>query len=401
MKTSTRALRLIREQCLSTTLAKSIRTSCRPTTIPLNLAPLRSRPFSSTALKASLGDQHNKETDRLARQFEEQNEQKDNRQSRRRLFWLGVILVAIPGSAHLWSQWRDAELWDFDHFSPFTIMKRENVSSTAFILTVRPCYGPKNHGAKDSVYKKHWEQGTWNVDIAQPEMQITRAYTPLPPTESDRPDELRFLIRKEPRGEVSGYLSRLPVGAEVKIRRGRSGLDVADFKERSITDMVFLAGGTGVVPAMQFAHSLFEEQTFQNWKPRLHIVWANRRREDCLGGDSQSRWTPNEGKPKNPIVKELEDMQRKHPEQLSIEYVVDEERTSINETRILQIARTMPIPSPNRPNFIFVSGPEGFVKYFAGSTVQERFQKEYGKMVPIRGLLGRMNLAGWEIIQLD
>ncbi|KAF8856907.1 hypothetical protein BDZ45DRAFT_593578 [Acephala macrosclerotiorum] len=282
---------------------------------------------------------------------------------------------------------------------PFTITKRERVSSTAFILTVRPQLGPSNRFKVDP-YKESWRRGTWAVSIAQPEMQIARAYTPLPPTDSeDRCDELRFLIRVEPGGEVSGYLNRLPVGSKVYIRGsgpGSTGLDLEDMQKLEVTNMVFLVGGTGIAPAMQFAHSLLEEQQYQDWRPKMHIVWANRRREDCLGGNSEPG--ESEGKPMHRIVKELEVLKSKHPDQLSVDYVVDEERTSIDDSKVLQITR-MPALSTSGPNYIFVSGPKGFVKYFAGQTAREMVERPQSRTDG--GMLGRLNLKGWEIIPMD
>lgn len=402
MRLLTRALCFARRQCILTISSRPIRTSWRLPTAPIKLTALHLRPFSSTQLNASFQDRRNEEFERLTKEEEEKTQKKKLRSDKRWNYGWLVIWFPVLG----WVFWHQSKLetsvWQENEYMPFTITKREQVSSTAFILTVRPQLGPSNRFQVDP-YKESWRRGTWVVSIAQPEMQIARAYTPLPPTGyEDRCDELRFLIRVERRGEVSGYLNRLPVGSKVHIRGGRgpgfAGLDVEDMHKMGVTNMVFLVGGTGIAPAMQFAHSLLEEQQHQeDWRPKMHIVWANRRREDCLGGNGEPN--TSEGKRMNRIVKELEVLKSKHLDQLSIDYVVDEERTSIDESKVLQIARTMPAPSTGGPNYIFVSGPEGFVKYFTGQTAMERV--EWGENLPVGGLLGRMNLRGWEVIQLD
>lgn len=395
-----RALRFPLSQCLLPIRHRPLQTPRRFLPTPCKLAVFSFRPFSSTIPNASFQDRRAEELERLTR---EQENKIQTRRSRRQKRWnygyLGVFGTLVLICAWFEIAYKDSVLHD-RIYTPFTITKREKVSSTAFILTVRPQWGPSDRTKVDP-YKKFWKQGTWAVSIAQPEMQIARAYTPLPPTGSeDKCDELRFLIRVERGGEVSGYLNRLPVGSKVLLREGRgpgsAGLNVEDMHNMGVENMVFLVGGTGIAPAMQFAHSLLEEEQWQDWRPKMHIVWANRRREDCLGDNGDS--ATDDGRRLNRIVMELEALKSKHPDQLSIDYVVDEERTSIDESRVLQIARTMPA-STHRTNYIFVSGPQGFVKYFSGQTVLDRVDRSESHADG--GLLGRMNLRGWEVIPLD
>ncbi|KUJ11502.1 uncharacterized protein LY89DRAFT_654124 [Mollisia scopiformis] len=287
----------------------------------------------------------------------------------------------------------DSSIWRGRTPTPFTIVKRENVSSTAFILTVRPQVS-QHHLRDNDPYSEFWNFGTWAVKIVQPELQISRYYTPLPPLDTDRSEKLRFLIRKIEDGEVSVYLDRLSVGGKVKLYEptGTAGLNSSD----DVTDVVFLAGGTGIAPAMGFAYSLLERK-HANEGPRIHILWANRRREDCLGGDSHSGTTPREGIRRNRLVKELDDLQQKHPDRLFVDYFVDEEGTTIDANRIWQATKTTSAQSGTPTKMLLVSGPEGFVDYFAGMKKWEDGEHKQGD---VGGLLGRMRLEGWKVLKL-
>lgn len=396
MRPLTSAGKLLLQNKLPNASVRPFRTSCHPPSISIGIA--RYRTFSSTAQVANFREQRKQEFERLAQVQAEKNEQKDERRSRRFDYLYAAIMIPLA-LLFLSREYRlEGGVFISDRFMRFTITRREYVSSTAFILTVRPKQGPTNR-ATVNPYPNEWEKGGWTVRLAQPEMQIARAYTPLPPLDSDKLDELRFLVRKVNGGEVSTYLSRLPVGAEVSVQYWHPSVDTNNLKDT--TDILFLAGGTGIAPAMQLAHALFERQKREDGGPKMHIVWANQKREDCLGG-SQDTIGINEGR-QNRIVAELEALRRKHPDRLSIEYVVDEERTFIDEKKIQQNMSTSPASTP-MSKVILVCGSEGFVRYLAGSTLDDDARNgQNGDMMPAKivgGLLGRINSTGWEIIKM-
>ncbi|KAI5806623.1 hypothetical protein DFH27DRAFT_608767 [Peziza echinospora] len=151
-------------------------------------------------------------------------------------------------------------------------------------------------------WSSFWNQGLWSVEVKQPMLQIARRYTPLPPLESgpdvssgrsDHHNELRFFIKREPEGEVSRWLFLLDIGTTVWFRGpgwewvfpswlrgvsgagtgagngdmpgqlkpvdGNSGTADNDGEKGSgaggggARSIVFLAGGTGIAPALQLA----------------------------------------------------------------------------------------------------------------------------------------------------
>ena len=283
--------------------------------------------------------------------------------------------------------------------------------------------------------EKLWNIGVWSVQLKQPQLQIARAYTPLPPSQapsagvSEHAQDLRFLIRKEPKGEVSGYLHKLSEGAAVEFR----GPNIEYVLPKDVEEVVFLAGGTGIAPALQVVNSLLGTTTEARIgiKPTVGILWASRKREDCLGGLGESQdqqqaiggstWsrvlgssgaTPGNGKTTTPfrksqIVEELEALTTRHPGQISVDYFVDEEKRFIGIDNIQSLTRsrasqTQVDPRPGEDGFqckkvILVSGPDGFVDYYAGPKKWEGGKEVQGRL---GGVLARLNLQGWQVWKL-
>lgn len=270
-------------------------------------------------------------------------------------------------------------------FSPFTITAKEQVSPTAFVLSVRAgdTFSPSSNGGGGSkLLNEAWKHGLWSVEVKQPQLQIARHYTPLPPPPSspnsaaaeEDGELLRFLVRKVDGGEMSTYLSKLRVGEKIWLRGPHLGFDVAR-RLGDAKNVVFLAGGTGIAPALQVARRLLEDGVPnsssdatstssaagarngpQNEKPTISILWANRRTADALGRQSQCLPNPSTGKsswfsgwwhtntlstapPKQPeadtqessLAQQIRTLQQKHSGHFRIDYFVDEERRFIND----------------------------------------------------------------------
>lgn len=248
----------------------------------------------------------------------------------------------------------------------------------------------------------------------QPQLQIGRDYTPLPPSPSQDGDSLRFFIRRDPFGEVSRYLHGLKLGTAVEIRGPQLEYEIP----RSTEEVLFIAGGTGIAPALQASHTLLRHAESVA-KPRIHILWANRRREDCLGGvndtvtDTPRRsWfekaftsqpsvpTPvpdqNDSAP-SLVVRELEALRSQYPGQVTVDYFVDEEDTFIGKKNILECVKTTHPTDEPRKKLMLVSGPEGFISYMAGPKVWAQGMELQG---PVRGIIRELDLKGWGVWKL-
>ena len=312
-------------------------------------------------------------------------------------------------------------------FTPFIFEKRDKVSSTSCILNLKSVPAGQNI---DNITEA-WQTGVWSVLVMQPELQIARAYTPLPPRDDDEPEQLRLFVRQEPNGEVSTFLSTIYRGTLVHMRGPHLEYEIPT----DVDEILFVAGGTGIAPALQVAHTLFKYRTaMPDNAPKLRILWANRRREDSYRGpvsnssqhfqekgDSKSRsisdaWfgkpaknpevTPDNdaarpSQPQTPLVEELEALKTRNPGQVEIDYFVDEEDSYVTESVLRRYLSSKEEQSDHdqsaRKKIVLVSGPDGFVSYYAGPKF---FRKGVEVQGPLAGLLQKIDPKGWEIWKL-
>lgn len=302
-------------------------------------------------------------------------------------------------------------------FTPYTLVEKQEVSPTSAIFTLRNGDGRPE---PDSV-REVWKRSVWSVQIKQPQLQIARAYTPLPPTSDshkkghDVPADIRLLIRHEEGGEVSTYLHRLPKESVIELRGPNTEVELPlDIKE-----VIFLAGGTGIAPAMQIAQALGRRTG-----SKLHILWANRRRDECIGGVSDDTahdttqghkgwWQSIAGsaepaqtlspekhasQPKGIMVQELEALRERSKAATrgtSIQYYVDEEKTFIQPADLER--RIKRVPEERGSRVIVVSGPDGFIEHWAGRKKWEGGRETQGSL---GGVLGKMDLGDWKVFKL-
>ena len=307
-------------------------------------------------------------------------------------------------------------------FTPYTLVEKQPVSSTSAIFVLR-----NSSGAPDSQSVKEVERrSVWSVQIKQPQLQIARAYTPLPniidgKKGDNAPQDMRLLIRQETRGEVSTYLHRLPEQATIELRGPNAEYELP----RNVKEVIFLAGGTGIAPAMQVAQALSRRTG-----SHMHILWANRRREECIGGvsDDKPKATQNRlgwwksvligssetatlvgfskdepaesaaPQDKGLIVKELDALKANNTiavQGLKVQYYVDEENTFIHPEDIKK--RMASTSQEKGSKLIIVSGPDGFIEHWAGRKIWAEGREVQG---PLGGVLKGMDLGDWKVFKL-
>ncbi|CRG88764.1 hypothetical protein PISL3812_05798 [Talaromyces islandicus] len=336
--------------------------------------------------------------------------------------WLRLTVVTL-GAAGLGAYFRTHQDAQNSQLNPVTfahyrLVSRDPVSSTNSIFTLEP-YSPANN---QETYEQAWRTGVWSVMFKQPQLQIGRDYTPLPPLGEgleeghEIPDSLRFLIRRDPHGEVSRYLHSLQVGANIEIRGPQVECEISP----DVNNVLFIAGGTGIAPALQAIHVLLRRPVGKE-KPKIHILWANRKREDCLGGKSDTladqprklTWWPFGNRDKadsatapessssssvgqGAIVRELQNLKAQYPGQVTVDYFVDEESSFISPKEITTFTQSVQ-PSAAAKKMIIVSGPEGFINYMAGSKVWAHGYQLQGS---VGGIIQQLNLEDWTIWKL-
>lgn len=303
---------------------------------------------------------------------------------------LAILTIAVLGAA-LFSATTDIgnpfgrkpkSVLNGESFVPFKVVSTECTSPTTFILTVS---APAPHQADNAaLIQDAWAHGLWSVEIKQPQLQIARNYTPLPPTpaapDGDRDDpaasaanHLRFLVRRYDGGEMSTYLSRLGPGDDVWLRGPHFGFDVAARLGSAGERVVFLAGGTGIAPALQVARHLLSLRRggVEDGKLSMEIIWASRSGADCAGcprllqqdggrgfwgrlasaaGGSEPAGNQDAEGIQHPVVRELKGLQaayRSRGHELEFRCVADDEAGAISGadvTRAIERSRT---PSPS------------------------------------------------------
>ena len=293
-----------------------------------------------------------------------------------------------------------------------------------------------------------WRQGLWSVQVMQPDLQIARSYTPVAPPpplakttkevdgaggrgtsgeEREMPPEMvRLFVREEVKGEVSGFLHRIPLGTVVHLKGPRMELEIPE----DVGEVLFLAGGTGITPALQLAYCLFKARGLEKEKlPRMRILWANRKREDSRTGLEEESvmalrgtlWEKASaavtghsamiGRPKGDtasrkpvkqtrLVDEIDNVVAHSDGRVSVDYYVDEEGSHITEELLRSHLSskssnpTMSGAAEGRKRLLLVSGPEGFIAHYAGPKEWEGGQERPG---PLGGLLKKINPKGWDI----
>ncbi|KAL7922401.1 hypothetical protein ACQKWADRAFT_292371 [Trichoderma austrokoningii] len=304
-------------------------------------------------------------------------------------------------------------LLNADYFAPYTITSREAVSPTSFVFTIAPQHhNPSLPYLTPST--SSWRYPQWSVEFKQPQVQIARHYTPLPPLDGEDPSDggLRFYVRAIGGGEMSHYLSRLRVGHDVWLRGPHIGFDIMA-RLGSMKRVVFLAGGTGVAPAMQVAQAVLD----QSPEAQVDILWAIRNREELQRGNGPARrrpswwqfWTKDGNalveldsqlQDPSPVARQLKAMKTTYGQRLHIQVAIDDEQTKfrasdlqkaisssgnrqsvatpgcrLHDSSALELAPEFETPATvddckcgagAGKNLFIVSGPDGFVAHYSG-----------------------------------
>ncbi|KAH7212659.1 transmembrane amino acid transporter protein-domain-containing protein [Fusarium oxysporum] len=350
------------------------------------------------------------------------------------LIVVGIILVS--GGYYLLTPPSRPNTLNEITFVPYGITAREAISPTSFVITAVP-RTPNPSLPYLNPSDKHWRYPLWSVEFKQPEVQISRHYTPLPPLSTEDPIDgsLRFYIRTVGDGEMSNYLGRRQVGEDVFLRGPHVGFELAE-RLGEHSRLVFLAGGTGVVPGIQAAKAVLEA----NEKSSVDLLWAVRKREEVQKSapPRQSSWKFwQEKKPTtlgtevespSPVTKRLQDLKMAYGDRLRIQVVVDEEGTRFQDRDISNAIAASPgtvasfsagcrfhdqamhvhasefalaegpgcVCKPSEgttpgKNLFIVSGPDGFIEYYAGPKIWLGGQQTQGPISGIAGYLQKQN----------
>ncbi|OHE91065.1 oxidoreductase FAD-binding domain-containing protein [Colletotrichum orchidophilum] len=328
-----------------------------------------------------------------------------------------LILIAIGGIA--WdSQWlfpstpssndpaEQTALGAARKFVPFDVVAREQVSPTSFILTLKaPRGGSSNLASVSSLWDIF---DLWCVEVKQPQIQVAREYTPLPPAPGslhNNENTIRLYVRAVRGGEVSTYLSRQTPpsslsdspavnGDTVELRGPHGEFDLRSRLGGRGDRVVFLAGGTGIASALQAAHAVLPLPD----APSMTIFWAVRSRDEIQdqraghtapppprvnssSTSSWSQWNPFSTSVANkagsariqaeallsadtlaapsPISRELLALKVKYGDRLDVRVVVDQEGTTVREA---DLSAALALQGPKTPHTTTTTTPSHAVE---------------------------------------
>ncbi|WXC48562.1 hypothetical protein QX201_008272 [Fusarium graminearum] len=362
------------------------------------------------------------------------------------LILVGIVLVS--GGCYLLTPPSRPNTLNDITFVPYAITAREAISPTSFVITAVP-RTPNPSLPYLNPSDSQWKNPLWSVEFKQPEVQISRHYTPLPPLSSEDPTDgtLRFYIRAVGDGEMSNYLGRRRVGDDVFLRGPHVGFELAE-RLGEHSRLVFLAGGTGVVPGIQAAKAVLEA----NEKSSVDLLWAVRKREEVQNSafPSSSSWKFWQGKrptalgleveSPSPVTKRLQDLKKTYGDRLRIQVVVDEEGTRFQDKDINSTITASPgtvasfnagcrfhdqamhvhasefalsegpgcvcePPAGTTPgkNLFIVSGPDGFIEHYAGPKIWLGGHQTQGPIAGVAGHLQKQNPAlarDWLVLKM-
>ncbi|PWW80481.1 hypothetical protein C7212DRAFT_350649 [Tuber magnatum] len=228
-------------------------------------------------------------------------------------------------------------------FTAYTLTSRTPVATSSpshtAIFSLRPVHPPGQ--------QLPFTEGILSVQFKQPQLQIARSYTPLPSNAGGEDDgTLRFLVKLEPGGEVTRYLFSLGLQDKVFLRGPTVEYIFPPVGE--VDKTLFIAGGTGIAPALQLAAN--------SVAPETEIYWAVRSRAETEGA----------------MAEEVERLVQRTGCKVSVRVFVDAE----GGIGIRDVERGM----EGGKVAVVVSGPEGFIKRVAGEKVWRGGHEEQGKL---------------------
>lgn len=183
---------------------------------------------------------------------------------------------------------------------------------------------------------------------------VVRPYTPT--SDIDTKGEMELVIKHYDGGKMTTHLFGLKENDTVSFK---GPILKWGWKPNSYDSITLLGAGTGITPLYQLVHHIAENPKDNT---KIHLYYGNKTPQDIL------------------LKKELDDLQKKHPEQVKITYFVDDVKGAAafsGEKGFITkefLQKNAPVASTK--NQVFVCGPPGFMKAYSGAKVSPKDQGE-------------------------
>ncbi|CAH00358.1 cytochrome-b5 reductase [Kluyveromyces lactis] len=181
---------------------------------------------------------------------------------------------------------------------------------------------------------------------------VIRPYTPV--SDNGTKGKMELVVKHYENGKFTSHLFGLKENDTVSFK---GPITKWEWKPNSYDSITLLGAGTGINPLYQLVHHIAENPEDNT---KIHLYYGNKTPEDIL------------------LKSELDNLQKKYPDQVKITYFVDKAEGNFEgETGfITKDYLSHQAPKPSEKNQVFVCGPPPFMKAYSGPKVSPQDQGE-------------------------
>lgn len=290
-----------------------------------------------------------------------------------------------------------------DRYFPFRITKSSSIDPDTILFELDvPLPSDPSH-----LNHPHHPFYIQSVYLKHPALHIERPYTPLSPIPPSTPSiqhhptdpqlpsrhpPLELLIKRYPQGELSTHAHDLKTpGNQLELR---GPVPTWRHPNDQIDDIVFIAAGTGITPALQLLRRIFKPSlhpTTLNRLPNFQLIYLSRSLRSAYG------------------LGEIQEHITHHPTRVSLKLVIDqrldEDPSTIHVDKVgrldlsdlQQWISMSPKPGENQDSrrIIIVCGPDSLICAVAGCK-----GREYGSQGEIGGMLKTLGYSSHQVVKL-
>ncbi|KAJ1665632.1 hypothetical protein IW140_003098 [Coemansia sp. RSA 1813] len=192
-------------------------------------------------------------------------------------------------------------------YTPFTLLEKEQLTADTTRFRFR-MNRPRFDGDQEKLIDQIRSSGVWAVDVKDHMVQTFRTYTPVDYHVPEAVDEetgarhgyVDLVVKRYPHGSLSRFLHDTRVGDQVEMRGPLLSWPYEPGKYGSV---YMIAGGTGVAPMYQLVETVLGDPADQ--KTRLRLLYGSQSEDSVI------------------YRQKLDDLAKKHPDRLRIDYLVD------------------------------------------------------------------------------
>lgn len=181
---------------------------------------------------------------------------------------------------------------------------------------------------------------------------VIRPYTPV--SDPDHKGEINFVIKKYPNSKFGTHIFGLKPDDTVSFK---GPIQKWKWTPNSYEDVVLIGGGSGITPLYQLLTTIAKNPAD---KTKVHLIYGNKTKEDIL------------------LKGEIDDLAKKYPEQVKVDYFLDKADSSwTGKTGFVNrdfLSATL--PKPGSKTQVFVCGPDPLYKAVSGNKASKTDQGE-------------------------